>query len=403
MSSFASGRSSSTYASSKPFQRKPFGSGRQAFVAERPDEEELIADEQEAEEADPPNLEEVLQAEAEILATEIEEAGEEGVESALLQDVEETVESAGRSIADDERSTTKAGRSQEGPRLWQSWSIDDRCKVQRLVPRRLQASTPALTVVSLDIGLAIRSAASLERALGGKVRQRRRRPSRSSRPSTPNIWLSVNLPLQKSPMKLLLFHVFLVATGRLVKFWSLHQPLHVKFMQLAILSCDKRLAGALDSACNRTVAGPQWLISYLEALREAPGEIWSLVDSTPEREVFRFSDGGTQVSTERWRLPMVIGNTLMVFWTSVVPVPSLGLLLGRDFLESVGATMSFSKRVIKFDFLGTAAIPLKQLAAGHFLLRLIPRQWPGVGSQKWRKLGTDHVIELQVTLRGLVD
>ena len=61
--------------------------------------------------------------------------------------------------------------------------------------------------------------------------------------------------------------------------------------------------------------------------------------------------------------------------------------------------MSFSKRVIKFDFLGTAAIPLKQLAAGHFLLRLIPRQWPGVGSQKWRKLGTDNVIELQVTLR----
>ena len=62
--------------------------------------------------------------------------------------------------------------------------------------------------------------------------------------------------------------------------------------------------------------------------------------------------------------------------------------------------MSFSKRVIKFDFLGTAAIPLsKQLAAGHFLLQLIPRQWPGVGSQKWRKLGTDSVIELQVTLR----
>ena len=56
--------------------------------------------------------------------------------------------------------------------------------------------------------------------------------------------------------------------------------------------------GALDSACNRTVTGPQWLISYLEALREAPGEIWSLVDSMPEREVFRFGDGSTQVSAE---------------------------------------------------------------------------------------------------------
>lgn len=35
----------------------------------------------------------------------------------------------------------------------------------------------------------------------------------------------------------------------------------------------------------------------------------------------------------------------------VIGVPSLGLLLGRDFL---GATMSFSRRVIKFDFLNTS-------------------------------------------------
>ena len=71
------------------------------------------------------------------------------------------------------------------------------------------------------------------------------------------------------------------------------------------------------------------LYSYLEALREAPGEIWSLVDSMPEREVFRFGDGGTQVSAERWGLPMVIGNTLRVFWTSVVPASLAGTSWNR--------------------------------------------------------------------------
>ena len=81
------------------------------------------------------------------------------------------------------------------------------------------------------------------------------------------------------------------------------------------------------------------------------------------------------------------------------PLASLGLLLGRDYLEWVGVTMSFSRRLIKFDFLNTSAIPLKQLAAGHFPLRLIPRQWPSVGTQKWCRVCTDGIIELQVTLR----
>jgi hypothetical protein len=33
----------------------------------------------------------------------------------------------------------------------------------------------------------------------------------------------------------------------------------------------------------------------------------------------------------------MIGSTLVLFWTSVVPVSSLGLLLGRDFMDAVAS------------------------------------------------------------------
>ena len=37
----------------------------------------------------------------------------------------------------------------------------------------------------------------------------------------------------------------------------------------------------------------------------------------------------------RWRLPAVIGDVLVMIWVSIVPVPSLGCLLGRDVLDAL--------------------------------------------------------------------
>jgi hypothetical protein len=84
-------------------------------------------------------------------------------------------------------------------------------------------------------------------------------------------------------------------------------------------------------------------------LQNAPEEIQSLLRSKPEHETFRFGNGGTKVSLERWRLPTVIGGQVASFWTSLVDVPSLGLLLGRDFLEAVGADISFLRRELQCE------------------------------------------------------
>ena len=159
---------------------------------------------------------------------------------------------------------------------------------------------------------------------------------------------------------------------------------------------DKQLVGALDTACNRTCTGTTWLHSFLQHLRDAPIEIQSLIACVPECETFRFGNGGTQISHERWRLPTMIGGVLMTFWTSVVQVPSLGLLLGRDLLEATGADISCSRKALRCEHLDPdVSIPLRQLAAGHFMLPLLPQEWRRPDNRRWRKVGLDGVVELQ--------
>lgn len=125
------------------------------------------------------------------------------------------------------------------------------------------------------------------------------------------------------------------------------------------LMSDKKLVGALDSACNRTCTGSTWLHGYLAALSDVPQSIKDLIRCVPGREVFRFGNGGTQESTRRWGLPMVVGKNLVCVWTLVVQVPSLGLLLGRDFLDGIGVVLTLSRRVLRADHLDGALIPLR--------------------------------------------
>ena len=67
---------------------------------------------------------------------------------------------------------------------------------------------------------------------------------------------------------------------------------------------------------------------------------------------------------------MMVGGTLVFVWTSVVEVKTLGLLLGRDFLEAIGGVISFTRRALRADHLDGKRIPLRQLVAGHFYLNI---------------------------------
>ena len=171
----------------------------------------------------------------------------------------------------------------------------------------------------------------------------------------------------------------------------------VNVTQDAVLATDKRMVGASDSACNRTCCGECWLKHYLDSLKHAPPEIQALVKSVPESEVFRFGNGGCKTSYVRYRLPMMVGGSLLTVWVSVVQIPTLGLLLGRDFLDAIGAVLSFSRKMLRADLLDGSLVKLKQLMAGHFALPLAPRVWQLSSALRWRRVGQDGVVEVQVS------
>ena len=124
---------------------------------------------------------------------------------------------------------------------------------------------------------------------------------------------------------------------------SLSEALSTSTAGAVGLDPDKLFVAALDSACNRSCAGAEWLAHMKDALEE---HIRSLVDEKPCRDYFRFGNGGVLESLRRLRIPVLVQNQVVLLWLAEIPCASLGCLLGKDFLESLGATLDFpSKKV----------------------------------------------------------
>ena len=166
------------------------------------------------------------------------------------------------------------------------------------------------------------------------------------------------------------------------------------------LSEDKILQAALDSACNRSCAGTTWIQHTVQALQLAPSYVRELIHRVPERERFRFGNGGQLTSEERVRLPFVIAGKIVLVWVSAVPCSSLGLLLGKDALDALGALLDFMGNRLQLQLLAPDKwIPLRKLKAGHFSIPCLPTpltRWPSVSSSEWIVIGKGSCCEVQV-------
>ena len=396
------------------FRKPPSAAPPRQAMATEIEENEMddgIDEEGGEEEAPGPSvsLEEVLQSEAEVLATELEEAVQDGVDPEMIEDLEGSMETAAEALLSMREARNRIsevkkdrgyGRASSGPaspkrsaktlakkqspdhRCWDCdqpghWAGDPECKRPgQGLGRKGKGSSqsPQRPMKQVQIVEALET-------------------EHVDAPSANDVLMVQHLSRDAS---------WADVVGQFHK-----EPTPKEINEVAVnLAKDKRLVGALDTACNRTCTGTGWLRSYLDHLALAPPHVRKLVEKVEEKEVFRFGNGGTQISHERWKLPAVIDGTLVCFWTSLVPVPSLGLLLGRDFLDALGTVMHFSKRLVRFEKIGQQCIPLRQLTAGHFMLPLPPEDgdWPGATAQnRWRKLGVDGVVELQLSAKSWLD
>ena len=391
--------STTTKSSIKPFY-KP-GAPRSALVAEggnavdeaEADEEELIPD-QSGGPTDTPTLEEVLQAEVEILATELDSLEEEGVDQELLDGLESGVEQAAESLVTMREARSKIAEIKKDRGFGKASTFSSNSK-EKMSGNQVNAKKSR--TFCWDCGQTghwggdngcPNPGAGLFRPKGA-----------AKKPAVKHVRVTEALNTEHEEEEFDGHEV--MATSRIFQPSSLVDALatsnEVYADSVQSLAGDKRLVGALDSACNRTCTGMIWLEHYLHSLRTAPEAIRGLVQQQPEEEVFRFGNGGVQRSFHRVRIPMMVGNDLVLTWVSVVPVPSLGLLLGRDWLDGVGCVLSFSKKVMRADHLSGRLIHLQQLLAGHFALQLVPFEWPSPGRHRWKKFGQDGVLELQLS------
>ena len=392
-STASSGRMTPSSTYRRPFQK-------QAMVSEV--EEEIPAtaeagdDDGVEEEVEPPSLEEVLTTEAEVLAAELDAAASQGVDPETLQEIEESVEAAAEAFLTMKEARSKLQEVRKDRGYGKAASSSTSSPASKVSLKKQSDKHPCF-----DCGLPGHWAGDPECSKPGQQLGRKKKVA----PKQVKVAEALNTEHEEITTPdhevMMLRHESPVLTDAFLStVQQFHEPKEVNALGLAL---DKRLVGALDSACNRTCTGADWLKGYLRGLEtSAPSEVLDLVRREPERETFRFGNGGTQVSEERWRLPTMIGGTVVCFWTSVVPVSSLGLLLGRDFLEAIGAVMNFSRKALRCDLTDGTEIPLSQLAAGHYALHLLPERWPGLDPQRWRRLGLDGVLEVQFPFQQLI-
>ena len=166
-----------------------------------------------------------------------------------------------------------------------------------------------------------------------------------------------------------------------------------------LLNPEKSYQAAVDSACNRSCAGEIWVQRYQDALQRAPQAIKSLVQVEQGEESFRFGNGGVLRSSRRIRLPMIIGSAVVCVWLSIIPCGFLGCLLGKDFLEAMGALVNFVSNRMTLQLLpDKPVLRLGQMKAGHASLNPLPTKlsdWPPLGGQKWCRLGRAGICEVQ--------
>ena len=380
-------------------------------VTEMDEPEEISVEEVNVAEADDGDvgLEEMLRSEAEVLAAELQEAEDQGIDADVLESIEGSFEQAAETLV-----TMKEARSKlqeiKKDRGYNKPKASSKFAAATPASKKQSGSHPCFDCMEHGHWAGDPECKRPGAGLG-------RKPGAKSKPSK-QVRLTEALevgsqPVENGPSSVvqppvheasMVVHYPGVSLGQALNQTLVsHEHSIMASSNSKVLAEDKHLVGALDSACNRTCAGPQWLDRYLLKLQLAPQEISNLVVSVDESENFRFGNGGVVPSGKRWRLPCSIGGCIVLVWVSLVPVASLGCLLGRDFLDAVGAVLDFGQRTLDCTFLCTGTQRLQQMSAGHFMLQMIPEQWTRPAPGRWRRCGQDGIVELQMTSKQWLD
>ena len=278
-SSFTSAAGSVTGGARKPFLR-------QAHVTEQSEPEALeteTADHEgedgEANEdgAEPVTLEEVLQTEVQNLAEEIAQAEEEGVDPAFCEALETEIEASAEALVSMREARVKLAevrrdRGYKGPGTSSQPGVNAKDKAKA----NIAAKKASGKHVCFDCGQSghwsgdpecKKPGAGLARPKGKPAKQVRMAEATSSANEVAEVEAGGQVAEHE---------VMMMSIEEALRSSSVHPP-GSEALAAATLASDKALVGALDSACNRTCAGEDWVQGYLKELDKAPKAIRDLV------------------------------------------------------------------------------------------------------------------------------
>ncbi|CAJ1434946.1 unnamed protein product, partial [Effrenium voratum] len=138
----------------------------------------------------------------------------------------------------------------------------------------------------------------------------------------------------------------------------------------------------LDTACQRTCCGPQWLKSHEKLLHSK--NLQSHV--TPNSELFQFGRGAPIKSTSRVYLPSIIGDVECLIGAAIVNT-QIPLLASNNFLEHMQAVLDFSKGIVILKTIGKT-VPLHRIS-GHLAIEIANFSAGADSSPTWDEFARD--------------
>lgn len=248
--------------------KKPFGQ-KQVMVSEADDPEVEDDEPVDGDKVEETQLEEVLKCEAEALAAELDEAAAGGVGDDVLRDLEESVESAAEALLTMREAKTRLQEVKKD-RGFGKASTSSTSVTSRTESKKLSGKHPCF-----DCGEAGHWAGDPQCSRPGAGLARKTTPKKpfkqvkvveacAAETTTleENTGDGVNNEVMAVMMERPLSRPLVAALEA-----ANAKPNEVNAASLRLTE-DKRLVGALDSACNRTCSGPEWLSGFMRGLRK---------------------------------------------------------------------------------------------------------------------------------------
>ena len=138
----------------------------------------------------------------------------------------------------------------------------------------------------------------------------------------------------------------------------------------------------LDTACQRTCCGPQWLKSHEQLLHSKNLQ----THVTPNSELFQFGRGAPVKSTSRVYLPSIIGDVECLIGAAIVNT-QVPLLASNNFLEHMRAVLDFSKGIVILKTIGKT-VPLHRIS-GHLAIEIANFSAGADSSPTWDEFARD--------------